>query len=67
MRGKLSRRLEDGLGVVDPSMRPAHYAREVRLTQRNVLGDGIPSMRPAHYAREVGMPLVLMSRLLSLQ
>ena len=35
------------------SMRPAHYAREVRRRGGVPKGDRPASMRPAHYAREV--------------
>ena len=35
------------------SMRPAHYAREVRGILVEAVGSRHASMRPAHYAREV--------------
>ena len=57
MRGKFSGRSESSGGSIDPSMRPAHYAREV-FVQAVVSEFGRkPSMRPAHYAREVGKPV----------
>ena len=35
------------------SMRPAHYAREVRIQSNKAQAQMAASMRPAHYAREV--------------
>ena len=54
MRGKFAFGLPQQVNPVDPSMRPAHYAREVAFLGMLKQGAGGPSMRPAHYAREVG-------------
>ena len=53
MRGKFAPLEEPQRIVLDASMRPAHYAREVQLQVRRRHVDGRASMRPAHYAREV--------------
>ena len=54
MRGKFRQAPNEYPEIAPPSMRPAHYAREVRTSPRMIDRVGSPSMRPAHYAREVG-------------
>ena len=51
-----SKALPAAESVDSPSMRPAHYAREVWLPLTEGTVNLHPSMRPAHYAREVGRP-----------
>ena len=53
MRGKLAPRPETADRPNAPSMRPAHYAREVARSAQAPAAARSPSMRPAHYAREV--------------
>ena len=58
--------LRRGCGVHQPSMRPAHYAREVVAGNAAEALRKAPSMRPAHYAREVqpGAAILLAHRCL---
>ena len=53
MRGKLEPGEALNAPRLVPSMRPAHYAREVFGVHGVRQADEEPSMRPAHYAREV--------------
>ena len=46
---------------ISPSMRPAHYAREVAARGRDPAEPPLPSMRPAHYAREVSSRVVIIA------
>ncbi len=57
MRGKFADWLVDQLPQYSPSMRPAHYAREVAHIVGALTWPPLPSMRPAHYAREVDVLL----------
>ena len=53
MRGKFRLSLSPRVDVEAASMRPAHYAREVKVGRALRLFFPRASMRPAHYAREV--------------
>ena len=53
MRGKFPRHHLPARRLRLPSMRPAHYAREVGFGRAKHAEVAVPSMRPAHYAREV--------------
>ena len=53
MRGKFRNCVEFVEQRLRPSMRPAHYAREVAQGGALAVLLYLPSMRPAHYAREV--------------
>ena len=54
MRGKFLHGQQSGGPRKIASMRPAHYAREVKEQREASIRALNASMRPAHYAREVG-------------
>ena len=62
MRGKLATWRAAYFKATPASMRPAHYAREVKQLASRVVDLVVASMRPAHYAREVPLARIIVVR-----